>query len=106
MEIASSFATSSGTDVFAARRQDAAQTKDAPAATPPAEPASRGAAVVFGGSLANLDQSSRSRDAERQSKIEDKRRDEAETQRKAALEKGADERREAQADGQQVDVTV
>ncbi len=77
------------------RQPDSSQPKDAPFSGAGPQPQSRGEAVVFGGSLANLDRSSNTRDAERQRRIE--RKEDMEVRRQ-----DADERREAR----RVDVKV
>lgn len=98
MEVSSSFATHSGAEIVSSKRPvESTQPKDGPFGAAAPEPQDRGAAVVFGGSLANSDRSSKSRDAERQSKVEDKPRDAASRQashdRSEATRQRADEER-------------
>lgn len=81
MEVSSSFATHSGAETVSSKRPvEPAQPKDGPFGASAPEPQDRGAAVVFGGSLGNSDKPSQSRDAERQSKVEDKPNDAASRQ--------------------------
>lgn len=98
MEISSAFATHSGAEIINSKRNsDQAQPKDGPLGAAAPEPQDRGAAVVFGGSLANSDRSAKSRDAERQSKVEDKPRDatarQASRSRSEALRERGDDQR-------------
>ena len=101
MEVASSNATSSGAEAAAARRPlETPQRRHAPVSHEPPEPKSRGEAVVYGGSLANLDSGTASRDAARQSKI-----DRREDQELRSAER-RDASRQRRAEQREVDVTV
>jgi len=98
MEVSSSFATHSGAEIVSSKRPvEPAQPKDGRFGAAAPEPQDRGAAVVFGGSLGNADRSAKSRDAERQSKVDDKPRDaaarQASQQRTDATRERADELR-------------
>jgi len=101
MEIATAHAGYAVADAAQTKRNPAPeQPKDGPLGADAPQAKSRGEAVVFGGSLANADASSGSRDAERQRKID----------RNAAQHQESAERREAavqrRAERREVDVTV
>ncbi|MFN3521537.1 MAG: hypothetical protein ACK4YQ_04760 [Phenylobacterium sp.] len=91
-------------DPSAARRPvNPAQPVDGPMGRDAPQPQSRGEAVVFGGSLANMDPGSRSRDSVRQSKLE---RREAEQEQSAERRAEADARRAEREAGRRVDVSA
>lgn len=82
MEITKGYVHPPSTDAATPKTNtDQARPKDGPLGQNAPEAKSRGEAVVFGGSLANLDAASSTRDAERQSKV--KRREAGRQQRAA-----------------------
>lgn len=99
MEIGAAHAGYAAADAAQVKRNAAPeQPKDGPLGPDAPQAKERGEAVVFGGSLANSDASSSSRDAERQRKIE---RHDAQHQRSEEKREAADQRR---AERQEVDI--